>query len=128
MLPYNHRHKVNLSVSDNNAIAIECEEPCSVGPWDRLFAKGFASTGWPNGRKRSHAGKLFCHMTNFVASHFGCHKGGGLVPSQYLCIEYAQDQVDLLNPTSRDVQLGAIIDQCSGASAKKVIANGGLIL
>ena len=88
MLPYNHRHKVNLSVSDNNAIAIECEEPCSVGPWDCSFAKGFASTGWPNGRKRSHAGKLLCHMTNFVASHFGWHKGGDLVPSQYLCIEY----------------------------------------
>ena len=39
-----------------------------------------------------------------------------------MCIEYTQDQVDLLNPTPRDVQLGAIIDQCAGASAKKVIA------
>ena len=61
-------------------------------------------------------------MTNFVAFHFGWHKGDDLAPSQYLCIEYTQDQVDLLNPTPRDVQLGVIIDQCSGASAKKVIA------
>ena len=61
-------------------------------------------------------------MTNVVAAQYGWHTGSNLVPSQYLCVEQTQDQIDLLNPTPRDVQLGAIIDQCSGKSAKKVIA------
>ena len=37
-------------------------------------------------------------------------------------MEITQDQVDLLNPTPRDVQLGAIIDQCSGKKATKKMA------
>ena len=59
---------------------------------------------------------------NFLACNFGWHKDGDLLPSQYLCVEYTQYQINLLNTTPRDVQLGATIDQCSGASAKKVIA------
>lgn len=31
-------------------------------------------------------------------------------------------RLDMLNPTPRDVQIGAIIDQCSGKKATKVIA------
>ena len=46
-----------------------------------------------------------------------------MVPSAYLDVEISRDQVDLLNPTPRDVQLGAILDQCTGRKAKKVIAN-----
>ena len=98
------------------------EDQCSVGTWDPSFAKGLASTGWPKNRDTSCAAELFCHMTNFVASNFGWHKGGDLLPSPYLCIEHTKDQVDLLNPTPRDVQIGAIIDQCSGKAAKKMIA------
>ena len=68
------------------------------------------------------ASKLFCHMTNFVAQHHGWHTGGDLAPSPYLDVEMDIDQIDLLNPTPRDVQMAAIIDQCSGKKARKVIA------
>ena len=44
------------------------------------------------------------------------------MPSPYLDLEVSSDQVDLLNPTARDVQLGVIIEQCTGEAAKKVIA------
>ena len=67
-------------------------------------------------------GKLFCHMCNFVASNYGWHTGSNLVPSPSLDVEITKDQVDLLNPTPRDVQLGAILDQCSGKKATKKIA------
>ncbi|KAL9182733.1 hypothetical protein ACHAXT_004012 [Thalassiosira profunda] len=80
------------------------------------------SMGWPQGRSKKSAAALFCHMTNFVASNHGWHKGGSLTPSSYLHLEISEEQVDLLNPTPRDVQLGAIIDQCVGAKAQKVIA------
>ncbi|KAL9190571.1 hypothetical protein ACHAXT_000277 [Thalassiosira profunda] len=80
------------------------------------------SMGWPQGRSKKSAAALFCHMTNFVASNHGWHKGGSLTPSPYLHLEISEEQVDLLNPTPRDVQLGAIIDQCVGAKAQKVIA------
>jgi hypothetical protein len=68
------------------------------------------------------AGKLFCHMTNFVARNHGYHSEASLVPSDYLDIAISSDQVRLLNPTIRDVQVGSIIEQCTGQSAKKVIA------
>jgi hypothetical protein len=76
----------------------------------------------PEKRSKVIAAKLFRHMTNFVASNHGWHKGTNLVPSNYLDVEITQDQIDLLNPTPRDVQVGAIVDQCAGESAKKVIA------
>ena len=66
--------------------------------------------------------KLFVHMTNFVACNHGWHTGADLVPSSHLDVAITRDQVDLLNPTPRDVQIGAIIDQCTGRKAKKVIA------
>jgi hypothetical protein len=44
------------------------------------------------------------------------------VPSDCLDIAISSDQVRLLNPTIRDVQVGSIIEQCTGQSAKKVIA------
>ena len=61
-------------------------------------------------------------MTNFVAMNHGWHKGGNMVPSAYLDASITNDQVDLLNPTPRDVQMAAILDQCSGKKARKVIA------
>ena len=79
-------------------------------------------TSWPKARDRGNAAELFKRMTNFVAAHFGWHTGGDLVPTAHLDVEISKDQVDMLNPTPRDVQIGAIIDQCSGKKATKVIA------
>ena len=45
------------------------------------------------------SGKLFCHMTNFVACHHGFHSGTPLVPSVYLHVANSSDQMELLNPT-----------------------------
>ena len=61
-------------------------------------------------------------MTNCVASNHEWHKEGDMVPSEYLDVELTKDQVELLDPTPHDVQLGAILDQCTGRKAKKVIA------
>ena len=41
-------------------------------------------------------------------------KEGGMIPSVYFDVELTKDQIDLLNPTAREVQLGAILDQCIG--------------
>jgi len=79
-------------------------------------------SSWPEGRSRSIAGELFCHMTNFVAATHGWHTGGNLVPSTHLDIAISNEQVDLLNPTPHDIQIGAIIDQCVGRYAKRRIA------
>ena len=64
------------------------------------------SMGWPPKRSRVISGKLFVHMKKIVASNHGWHKGSDIVPSAYLDVEMSPDQVDLLNPTPRDVQLG----------------------
>jgi hypothetical protein len=60
-------------------------------------------------------------MTNFVAALHGWHSGAALEPLPHLQFEMSSDQFELLNPTARarDVQLGAIIDQCTGDAAKK---------
>ena len=79
-------------------------------------------SSWPEGRSRDSAGDLFCHMTNFVAATHGWHTGGDLVPSSHLDIAISSEQVDLLNPTPRDIQIGAIIDQCVGRFSKRRIA------
>ena len=71
---------------------------------------------------REVSSKLFRHMTNFVARLHGWHTGGDLLPSPHLQVTVRNDQRDMLNPTSRDVQLGAILDQCSGSRAHKKIA------
>ena len=34
------------------------------------------------------------------------------MPPPYLDVEVTDKQKELLNPTSRDVQMGAILDQC----------------
>ena len=75
--------------------------------------------GWPNGRNRKTAAELFCHMTT---SNHGWSKGGNLVPSSYLDVHVKDDQEELLNPTARDIQIGAIIEQCIGKKAKKKVA------
>eukprot|EP00956_Cyclotella_meneghiniana_P008732 scaffold11931_cov56-Cyclotella_meneghiniana.AAC.4 len=76
----------------------------------------------PSDRNKDIAAALFCRMSNFVAANHGWHKGSDLVPSNYLHVEITQDQIDLLNPTPRDVQIGAILDQCAGVRATKAIA------
>lgn len=71
---------------------------------------------------KTMAAELFCRMTNFVAENHGFKKNDDLVPSKYLDVEVTQDQIDLLKPTPRDVQLGALIDQAAGEKATKAIA------
>ena len=77
---------------------------------------------WPMGSSRELAASLFNHMTNCIAARHGWHTGGYLIPSPYLNCEVSSDQRDLLNPTHRDVHLGAILDQCTGRQATKRIA------
>lgn len=90
----------------------------TIGP----LPKGGVGFGWPNGRNRKTAADLFCHMTNFVASNHGWRKGGNLAPSSYLDVHFMEDQEELLNPTARDIQIGAIIEQCIGKKATKKVA------
>ena len=45
-----------------------------------------------------------------------------MVPSKILDVVVSRDQVGLLNSTFHDVQLGAVLDQCTGCKAKKFIA------
>ena len=66
-------------------------------------------------------------MTNFVASNHGFNTGGKLCPSPYLDVEVTDEQKELLNPTSRDVQMGAILDQCVGKKAERKLPGGVLI-
>ncbi len=61
-------------------------------------------------------------MTNFVACNHWWNMGGDLFLSPFLQVKCTDNQRDLLNPTARDVQIGAILDQCAGKKAKKVIA------
>ncbi len=68
------------------------------------------------------ASNLFCHMTNYVARLHGWHTGGNLVPSLHLQVDIKANQIDLLNPTSRDIQMAAIINQCMGNKATKKVA------
>ncbi len=68
-------------------------------------------------------GRLYHHMTNFVACNHWWHMGRDLFPYLFLQVECTDDQRDLLNTTIHDVQIGAILDQCTGKKAKKVIAN-----
>ena len=79
-------------------------------------------SSWPEGRSREVASNLFCSMTNFVAANHGWKSEGALVPSAHLDVDISADQQRMLNPTLRDVQVGAVIDQCAGDKAKKRIA------
>ena len=79
------------------------KHPNQHGPLE----KNRTSMRWPPNRSTSIAGKLFFHMTNFVASNHGWHTRGDLVPSIFLDIAVSRDQVGLLNPTLCDVQLTA---------------------
>ena len=58
--------------------------------------------------------KFFLRMTNFVTFNHGWKDLSPLQPSSHLDIEMSSDQHALLNPTVRDVQLGAIVDQAFG--------------
>ena len=92
----------------------------SFAPSDLLEA--FAKEKQDRSECRETAAEPFHHMTNFVAMHHGWHTGGSLIPSPYLDVEVSNDQCDLLNLTPRDVQMAAIIDQCTGRKATKLIA------
>jgi hypothetical protein len=61
-------------------------------------------------------------MTNYVARLHGWYTGGNLVPLPCLQVDIKADQIDLLNPTSRDIQMAAILDQCMGNKATKKVA------
>jgi len=93
------------------------KHPPIVGP----LPKG-VSRLWNKKRSVDIAAVVFRHMTNFVAMHHGWHTGSDLVPSAHLQVEVTKEQVDMLNPTPRDIQMAAIVDQCSGKKAMKVIA------
>lgn len=81
-----------------------------------------AKTCWPEKRNRKLAADLFIKMCNFTAAVHGYAQEGDLVPSAGLDVHVTSDQRRLLNPTPRDVQIGAIIDQCSGEKATKKLA------
>ena len=82
----------------------------------------FRASTFPRGRDITLAADLFRHMTNFVAAHHGWRTGGNLIPSTYLQLEVSTDQVELINPSLRDVQVGAIIDQYTDKKTTKVVA------
>ena len=69
-------------------------------------------------------GKLFVHMTNFVATqHVTENKGKEdmvqLEPTRGLDVEMTKFQKKLLNPTTKDVMMSELIDQAQGKRAKK---------
>ncbi len=64
----------------------------------------------------------FCHVTNYVARLHGWHTGGNLVPSPHLQVDIKANQIELLHPMSRGIQMAAIIDQCMGNKATKKVA------
>ncbi len=69
------------------------------------------------------ASNLSYHMTNYVARLVhGWHTGGKLVPSPYLQVNIKANQTELLNPTSCNIQMAAIINQCMGNKATKKVA------
>ena len=69
-------------------------------------------------------GKLFVHMTNFVATeHVTENKAKEdmvqLEPTRGLDVEMTKFQKKLLNPTIKDVMMSELIDQSQGKRAKK---------
>ena len=69
-------------------------------------------------------GKLFVHMTNFVATeHVTENKAKEdmvqLEPTRGLDVEMTKFQKKLLNPTTKDVMMSELIDQSQGKRAKK---------
>ena len=80
------------------------------------------SKSWPKTRSRKVAGNLYRHMCNFTAAAWGYAHDGNLLPSPYLDVNVSRDQVKMLNPSPRDVQIGALIDESSGEKAMKKIA------
>jgi len=63
---------------------------------------------------------LFIAMTNYVC--YNHNSEDDLMPSNWLDAECRKDQRKALNPTTRDVQIGAIIGQIFGEQAKTRIA------
>jgi hypothetical protein len=73
-----------------------------------------------NGRCAKISSDLFIAMTNYVCYNHNWE--GDLMPSNWLDVECSKDQRKALNPTPRDVQVGAIIGQIFGDNAKTRIA------
>jgi hypothetical protein len=76
---------------------------------------------------KSHVGRctklsadLFVAMTNYVCYHHDTDDD--MIPSPHLNVEVSADQKKALNPTVRDVQIGAVIAQIFGDKAKTKIA------
>jgi hypothetical protein len=59
-------------------------------------------------------------MTNYVCYHHDTDDD--MIPSLYLNVEVSADQRKALNPTVRDIQIGAVIAQIFGDKAKTTIA------
>jgi len=60
-------------------------------------------------------------MPNFIDATHGWKSEEKLLPSSHPNFEVPNTQISLLNPTSLDVQIGAVMEACSGAKAKKRI-------
>jgi hypothetical protein len=73
-----------------------------------------------NCRSAKISADLFIAMTNYVCYNHNLE--GDLMPSNWLDAECSNDQRKALNPTPRDVQVGAIIGQIFGDNAKTRIA------
>ena len=59
-------------------------------------------------------------MTNYVCYHHDTDDD--MIPSPHLNVEVSADQRKALNPTVRDIQIGAVIAQIFGDKAKTKIA------
>jgi hypothetical protein len=76
---------------------------------------------------KSHVGRctklssdLFVAMTNYVCYHHDTDDD--MIPSPHLNMEVSTNQRKALNPTVRDIQIGAVIAQIFGDKAKTKIA------
>jgi hypothetical protein len=76
---------------------------------------------------KSHVGRctklssdLFVAMTNYVSYHHDTDDD--MIPSPHLNVEVSANQRKALNPTVRDIQIGAVIAQIFGDKAKTKIA------
>ena len=84
-----------------------------------------ATHGWKSGM-RYFTVTFATSLTHIELLHVGS-SGEKLLPSSHLNVKVSKTQISLLNPTSRDVQIGAVMDACSGAKAKKRISKRQLI-
>ena len=70
-------------------------------------------------RDKVIAAKIFTNMAYFVSMRHGIESSDDLIPSLHLDVELSGEQRSLLNPSPRDVQLAAILEQCQGKGAAR---------